>query len=108
MRLVEPGQKITVNFMSAPGAIYESKVALVPPGVVQGQITPEDAANPLQALSSAKDMYPLRIEFPAEAPKELNKPGTLAQVTIFTSPGNPINALAKILQWISTWANYVF
>jgi len=28
--------------------------------------------------------------------------------TVFTSEGNPINALAKILQWVSTWADYVF
>jgi len=41
-------------------------------------------------------------------PLEQAKVGSLAQVTIFTSEGNPINVLAKILQWISTWANYVF
>ena len=34
--------------------------------------------------------------------------GTLASATILTDPGNPINVLAKILRWLSTWASYVF
>jgi len=38
----------------------------------------------------------------------LRKPGKLAQVTVFTDEGNPINILARILQWISTWLDFVF
>ena len=108
LRLLEPGQQVTVSFMSAPGAIYASRVAEVPRAIVQGQVTPEDASNPFQALSSTQGGYPVRIEMPSEASRELARAGSLAQVTIFTSEGNPINALAKILQWISTWADYVF
>jgi len=40
-------------------------------------------------------------------PQELAKVGCMAQVTVFTSEGNPINVLAKILQWISAWVDYV-
>jgi multidrug resistance efflux pump len=108
LRLLEPGQQAAVSFMSAPGVIYASKVAQVPRAIVQGQVTPEDAGNPFQALSSTQGGYPVRIEMPSEASQELARAGSLAQVTIFTSEGNPINALAKILQWISTWADYVF
>jgi len=28
-------------------------------------------------------------------------------VTIFTDEGNPINILARILQWVSTWLDFV-
>lgn len=108
LRLMAPGQQVTVSFTSAPGSIYQTKVAAIPPGVVQGQITPEDAANPLQALTSARNMYPVRIRMPAGAPSEMARPGTLAQATVFTDEGNPINVLAKILLWISAWADYVF
>ena len=107
LRLIAPGQNVMVSFNSAPGDIYESKVAYIPSGVVQGQITPEDATDPFQALESAQDAYPVRIEFPINAPEETRRPGTLAQVTIFTDDGNPINVLAKVLQWITTWANFV-
>lgn len=81
---------------------------MVPAAVVGGQVTVENAAVPVQAVSSAQAGYPFRIEYPPGMPLEQAKVGSLAQVTIFTSEGNPINVLAKILQWISTWANYVF
>ena len=102
------GQPVMITFVSDPGVIYETKVAAIPPGVVQGQITPEDAADPLQALTSAQNSYPVRIEMPADAPAELLRLGTLAQATVFTDEGNPINVLAKILMWISAWTNSVF
>ena len=107
MRLMVPGQKALVSFDSAPGVIYETEIALIPSAAVQGQVTPEDAADPFNAISSAKDMYPVRIAFPSDAPKELSRPGGLAQATVFADEGNPINVLAKILMWISTWANYL-
>ena len=96
-----------VSFDSAPGVIYDTEIAEIPPAAVQGQVTPEDSADPFDAISSAKDMYPVRIAFPSDAPKELARPGGVAQVTVFTDEGNPINALAKLLMWISTWANYL-
>jgi len=105
---IAAGQQVMISFMSAPGVIYETRVATVPAGVVQGQLTPEDSADPMQAVSSALGTYPVRLEFPGQAPKDLGKPGSLAQATIFTDPGNPINVLAKILQWLSTWADFVF
>ena len=107
MRLMAPGQKAMVSFDSAPGVIYETEIALIPSAAVQGQVTPEDAADPFNAISSAKDIYPVRIAFPTDAPKELARPGGLAQVTVFADEGNPINILAKILMWLSTWANYL-
>lgn len=107
MRLIKPGQQVSVTFSSSPGLVYQSRIASVPGAIVQGQVTAEDANGPAQAFSSAQSGYPVRIEFPASVPHELAKVGSLAKVTVFTSEGNPINALAKILQWISTWADYV-
>jgi len=107
MRLMVPGQQAMVSFDSAPGVIYETEIALIPPAAVQGQVTPEDSTDPFNAISSAKDMYPVRIAFPSDAPKELARPGGVAQVTVFTDEGNPINMLAKLLMWISSWTNYL-
>ena len=59
------------------------------------------------AFSSAEAGYPVRIAFPEGLSPDLARVGSLAQVTVFTSDGNPINVLAKILQWISTWVDYV-
>lgn len=108
LRLMAPGQSVMITFVSDPGVIYETKVAAVPPGVVQGQITPEDAADPLREIASAQNSYPVRIDIPADMPAERTRPGTLAQATVFTDEGNPINVLAKILMWISAWTNYIF
>jgi multidrug resistance efflux pump len=107
MRLMVPGQQAMVSFDAAPGVVYYTEIAEIPPAAVQGQVTPEDSADPLNAISSAKDMYPVRITFPSDVPKELARPGCVAQVTVFTDEGNPINALAKLLMWISSWANYL-
>jgi multidrug resistance efflux pump len=107
MRLMVPGQQAKVSFDAAPGIIYDTEIAEIPPAAVQGQVTPEDSADPFGAISSAQAIYPVRIAFPSEAPKELARPGGVAQVTVFTDEGNPINALAKLLMWISTWANYL-
>jgi multidrug resistance efflux pump len=54
LRLLALGQQAAVSFKSSPGVIYESKVAEVPHAIVRGQVTPEDATNPFQALSSAQ------------------------------------------------------
>lgn len=107
MRLMAPGQKAMVSFNSAPGVVYDTAIASIPHAVVQGQVTSEDAINPFDAVASAQDMYPVRITFPSDAPEELARPGVIAQVTVFTDEGNPINMLAKILMWISTWTNYL-
>ena len=107
MRLMASGQQAKVSFTSAPGIIYDTEVAEIPTAIVQGQITAEDAINPFDAISSAQDVYPVRIAFPSGAPEELARPGGVAQVTVFTDEGNPINMLAKILMWFSTWANYL-
>ncbi len=96
-----------VSFDSAPGVIYDTEIASIPSAIVQGQVTAEDAINPFDAISSAQTMYAVRIAFPSGAPEELSRPGGVAQVTVFTDEGNPINALAKLLMWISTWANYL-
>lgn len=107
MRLMVPGQQAKVSFDAAPGIIYDTEIAEIPPAAVQGQVTPEDSADPFGAISSAQAIYPVRIAFPSEAPKELARPGGVAQVTVFTDEGNPINMLTKLLMWISTWANYL-
>jgi multidrug resistance efflux pump len=107
MRLMVPGQQAMVSFDAAPGIVYYTEIAEIPPAAVQGQVTPEDSADPFNAISSAKDIYPVRITFPSDVPKELARPGGVAQVTVFTDEGNPINALAKLLMWISSWGNYL-
>lgn len=107
MRLMVPGQQAMVSFDTAPGVVYYTEIAEIPPAAVQGQVTPEDSADPFNAISSAKDIYPVRITFPSDVPKELARPGGVAQVTVFTDEGNPINALAKLLMWISSWGNYL-
>ena len=77
-------------------------------GLIQGQITTESASAPLQAVQAAQGVYPIRIALPGDAPAELRQPGKLAQVTVFTDDDNPINILAKVLQWVSTWLDFVF
>lgn len=107
MRLIAPGQKVVVSFSSAPGSLYETRVSSIPSAIIQGQVTADDSVDPFGAISSAQDMYPVRIAFPPDAPKELARPGGVAQVTVFTKEGNPINILAMLLMWISAWANYL-
>jgi RND family efflux transporter MFP subunit len=108
MGRIGAGQQVNVIFPAAPGKIYSATVLLVPDGVVQGQFTAETTATPLSVLTSSENLYPVKIAIPAEATALLRRPGTLATVTIFTDEGNPINVLAKILQWISTWMNFIF
>jgi multidrug resistance efflux pump len=96
LRRMTAGQPVLVSFPSAPGIVYESEVVAIPPGVVQGQITSDDAADPFQAMTSAQDVYPARIEFPADAPRELGRPGSLVQATVFTDEGNPIYAAGRM------------
>ena len=104
---IAPGKKATVTFTAAPGEIFETKVLGSIDGLIQGQMTIESAASPVQAVTAAQDAYPIRLAFPAGAPMELRQPGKLAQITVFTDEGNPINILAKILQWVSTWLDFV-
>jgi multidrug resistance efflux pump len=104
---IVPGKKATVTFTAAPGQVFQSEVIDSVQGLIQGQITVESAASPVQAITGASNAYPIRVAFPADAPAQLRQPGKLAQVTVFTDEGNPINVLAKILQWISTWMDFI-
>jgi RND family efflux transporter MFP subunit len=106
--LIELGKKATVTFSAAPGEIFNAEVSGEVAGVLQGQITIEYATSPAQAVTNAQNGYPVKISFPEDAPEELQHPGNLAAVTIFADEGNPINILAKVLQWVSTWMAFVF
>ena len=108
MGRIVAGQSATVIFPVSPGKIYSTTVLAIPDGIVQGQFTAETTENPFSALKSTENLYPVKFAVPAEASALLRRPGTLATVTVFTDTGNPINVLAKILQWISTWMNYIF
>ena len=104
---IAPGKKATVTFTAAPGQVFQSEVIGSVQGLIQGQVTVESAASPAQAIMAAGNGYPIRVAFPADAPAHLRQPGKLAQVTVFSDEGNPINVLAKILQWISTWMDFI-
>ncbi len=108
MGLLTAGQTASVIFPAAPGEIYSATVLAVPGGIMQGQFTAETTSNQLKVLASSENLYPVKIEIPVKATALLRRPGTLATVTVFTDKGNPINVLAKILQWISTWINFIF
>jgi len=106
--LIAAGKPVTVTFKAAPGEIFSAQVERELEGVIQGQITIEAANSPAEAVSNAQNIYPVKISFPDDAPQELRQPGKLASVTVFTDEGNPINVLAKVLQWVSTWMAFVF
>jgi RND family efflux transporter MFP subunit len=103
-----PGMLATVVFPAAPGEIYEARVVIIPPVSVQGQLTAQNVGKPLEVLASSTSLYPVRISFPDAAAQHLSRPGTQATVTVVTDEENPINILAKVVQWISTWMNFVF
>jgi len=108
MEKLVPGMLATVVFPAAPGKIFEADIAVIPPVSLQGQLTTESVSNPLDALRLSTGQYPVLISFPADAPAHLLRTGTQASVTVFTDEDNPINILAKVLQWLATWMNYVF
>jgi RND family efflux transporter MFP subunit len=105
---IAPGQPVSITFASSPGEIYSSTVALVPTDSIAGLVAAEDVSDPLAAVRQASNIYPVRVNFPTGADPQLRRGGSLASATFFTDEGNPINALAKILQWVSTWLAYIF
>lgn len=107
MASIEAGKTVSVTFDARPGDIFYTEVAGTLSGLIQGQVTVESSASPVEAVNAAQSLYPIRVAFPAEAPTQLRQPGNLATVTVFTDEGNPINILAKIIQWISAWTNYI-
>ena len=100
--------RATVFFSAAPGEIFETEVAFIPSVSAQGQLSTETVPNPLDALMSSTAMYPVRVNFPVDAPEHLRRSGTQASVTVFTDEDSPINILAVVIQWIGAWMNFVF
>jgi len=107
MALMAPGAHATVVFSANPGEIYETTVARVPKAAVQGQLTAQDVADPAAAILSTTGLYPVLLNFPKDAPDYLRRPGTEASITVFVDEGNPINALASIIQWIGSKLAYL-
>jgi multidrug resistance efflux pump len=105
---IEPDTAATVVFSAAPGEIFDTSVVRVAPVSVQGQVTAQNTASPIDAIFSGTQLYPVRVRFPADAPSNLHRTGGEATVTVFTDDGNPINVLARILQWVGTWMAFVF
>jgi RND family efflux transporter MFP subunit len=104
---IAPGKPVSLTFNAAPGEIYQSTVIRMVSGVIQGQVTVESNASPIDTINAAPNAYPIAVAFPEGAPEQLKQPGKLASVTVFTDEGNPINILAKILLWISTWMDFI-
>ena len=105
---IAPGKPVSLSFSAAPGEIYQSVVIREVSGVIQGQITMEGNSSPVDVVNAATNVYPIMVAFPEGAPEQLKQPGKLASVTVFTDEGNPINVLAKVLQWVSTWMAFIF
>ncbi|MEH6549120.1 MAG: efflux RND transporter periplasmic adaptor subunit [Pseudomonadales bacterium] len=106
--LIKAGVRATVLFSADPGTIYETTVFRVAPESIQGQVTVKNVASPIDAIASSTGMYPVWVAFPEDAPADLRRSGMEASVTVFTSEGNPINALANILQILSSWMAFIF
>ncbi|MEH6453583.1 MAG: efflux RND transporter periplasmic adaptor subunit [Psychromonas sp.] len=104
---IEAGQRVLVTFSMSPGKVYESEVSIVPTSLTQGQIFADSNVDSIDSILGAKNLYTIKIKFPKEAKQNLRKPGSLASVTVITDEGNPINALAVIIQWIGAWVSYV-
>jgi RND family efflux transporter MFP subunit len=107
MALMAPGARATVVFSAAPGEIYETTVARVPSASAQGQLTVQDVSDPAAGILSTTGLYPVLVNFPEDGPDYLRRPGTEASITVFTDEGNPINALASIIQWIGSMLAYI-
>jgi RND family efflux transporter MFP subunit len=107
LALMAPGARATVVFSAAPGEIYETTVARVAAATVQGQLTAQDVFDPAAAIISTTGAFPVKIDFPKSAPDYLRRPGTEASITVFNDEGNPINALASIIQWIGSMLAYI-
>jgi multidrug resistance efflux pump len=105
---IESDTPATVVFSAAPGEIFDTSVVRVAPVSVQGQLTAQSTASPIDAIFSGTQLYPVKVRFPADAPANLQRTGGEATVTVFTDDGNPINILARILQWVGTWMAFVF
>jgi len=105
---IKPGQRAMVTFNISPGVIYDTEVSILPAALTQGQVYAESDVSTIDVILSARNLYPIKLAFPAEADENLRKPGSLASVTIITDEGNPVNVLAVILQWIGAWMGYIF
>jgi RND family efflux transporter MFP subunit len=102
------GMPATVTFPASPGEVYKTEVAFIPSVSVQGQLSTQSVANPLESLLSSTGTYPVLVSFPTDAPEHLSRSGTQASVTVFTDEDSPINILAVVIQWIGAWMNFVF
>lgn len=107
MRNIKVGDTVNIVFSSAPGDIYQSKVESINQGLIQGQVFAEDRNRPLDNILSSRPIYGVKVNLPNDVPEHVRREGTTAAVTVFTDPENPINILAKILQWIGSLIAYL-
>ncbi|MCJ8318354.1 MAG: efflux RND transporter periplasmic adaptor subunit [Colwellia sp.] len=107
MSNIEVGDEVGIVFSSSPGDIYQSKVASISSGLIQGQVFAEDRQRPLDNILAARPVYGLTVIMPENVPEHIKREGTTAAVTVFTDKDNPLNILGKIIQWIGSLIAYL-
>jgi len=110
MLRLEPGTEAEVAFDGVPGTVFAGEVAMVMPGIVEGQI---QASGNL--IDPRNNRYPGRIPVlinitdPRFADYSDRIPGgAFAQAAIYSEHVHHVAIMRKILLRMSSWMNYLF
>lgn len=109
---VEPGDQAHLLFDAIPGRIFEGRVQRIAWGInpgrtVQGGLVVNQPSN--RWFEPARRI-PVRLELARgmdEWPRQVRVGGKVHAVIFADGAGNPVAWIARGLQWLRSWANYL-
>ncbi|UPJ58442.1 HlyD family secretion protein [Bradyrhizobium sp. 192] len=103
---IKPGTHIDIVFDNDPGRIYHARIAAIPKGVGQGQISVSGTLARTNALGGAS-AFPAVISIPDEMSRDSLRLGMSGTATAFSEKAGVIGLLASILVWVSAYTAYL-
>jgi multidrug resistance efflux pump len=103
---IKVGTAVDIVFDNAPGRIYHAKIAAIPKGIGQGQISVSGTLARTTAIGGAS-AFPAEISIPVEMSRDSLRLGMSGSATAFAENAGVIGLLASILVWISSYTAYL-
>ncbi len=103
---IRAGATVMLVFNNDPGRIHETKIAEIPRGIGQGQITTSGVLARVGAVGGA-NAYPATMSVPHGVDPELARLGMPGKATVFAQDAGVIGTIAWVLLWVSAYLAYL-
>lgn len=103
---IKPGAAVTLVFDNIPGRRYQARIADIPRGIGQGQITVSGTLARPAAVGGTRE-FPATVSIPEGMDREQLRLGMPGTATVFADNAGVIGIISAILIWVTSFTAYL-